>query len=318
MLMDKEHTSVERIRIFEDTIHQLEQKLRASENTLTMCHSILEQNIAGVYVIKNDRFSYVNQSFADIFGYSSPQEIISKKKFIELIAPEHRDLVVENVRKRTRGEIDAIRYEFTGLRKDGSRIVVEVHGRSVMIEGKRTVIGVIIDATDNKRMNTLAFYDSLTRLPNRALFHDRFSQAIARARRNNEKIALLFIDLDRFKTVNDSFGHRAGDHVLQESALRLKALLRDSDTVARLGGDEFAAILTGAVGHDIAAQTAIKMAESLEAPISFSGHSIVVSASIGISLFPQDGAEIDVLLHIADTAMYEAKKRGKHTYHFAS
>lgn len=321
----QEKKNAERIKSFEDTVRRLEEKLKAGElavaemtNTLTICKSILGQSLAGVYMINNNLFSYVNQSFADIFGYASPEEIVGKMSITELVAPESRALVAENVRRRTTGEINAIRYEFTGLRKDGSRIIVEVHGRSMLIDDKRSVIGIILDMTDYRRMSTLAFFDSLSGLPNRALFHDRLDQAIALARRGNGHFALMFIDLDGFKKVNDSFGHVAGDHVLRESAQRLKKLFRNSDTVARIGGDEFAVILTGAAGRNISVQLANKILEQLETPILFSGQGLIVSASIGISLFPQDGAEADSLLRNADMAMYEAKKRGKHTYHFAS
>jgi len=317
--------STEHIRILEDTISQLEQKLRESEaalsdmaNILSLYTGILEHNLAGVYVINNDRFSYVDQSFADIFGYATPGEVVGKSGFIELVTPEYRDLVVEHDQKCSIGEIKAFRYECMGSRKDGSRVVVEVLGSSTLIKGKHSVNGFVLDATDYKRVSTLAFFNSITGLPNRALFADRLKQAIILGRRNNGNFALMFIHLDGLKKVNDGLGQMACDHVLRESAQRLMKLLRNSDTVARVGGDEFAAILTGAAGHNISAQMAISISESLEVPIYFSGHTIGVSASIGISLFPQDGGEIDILIRSSDTAMREAQKGGKCAYLFAS
>ena len=309
----------------EETISRLEHEVAAYKaaearniKSLAFLNGILDQSLAGIYVIYNGAFTYANQSFADIFGYASADEIIGKMPITELIAPECRDLVLENIRKRTAGEINDIRYSFTGLRKDGSRNVVEVHGRSLVVDGNRSVVGLILDMTNYERVSTLAFYDSLTKLPNRALFHDRLERVIARAQRNQENFALLFIDLDGFKKINDNLGHAAGDHVLQETARRLVRVFRESDTVCRLGGDEFVAILTGAKYHKTAAKTALRIIASLKAPIRFLEHTVVVSASIGISFYPHDGEDIETLLHQADSAMYEAKKAGKNSYRFAS
>jgi diguanylate cyclase (GGDEF)-like protein/PAS domain S-box-containing protein len=291
-----------------------------AENTKTVAfwNGILEESLAGIYVIDSGHFSYVNQSFADIFGFTSPDEIVDRLEFLELVAPESRDTVLENVRKRTEGEIDEMRYTFTGLRKDGSRNIVEVHGRALVVDGRRSVIGLILDMTDYYRVSGLALYDSLTNLPNRALFQDRLEQVIALARRNELSFTLLFMDLDGFKEVNDTWGHAVGDQVLQETARRLAVLFRGSDTVARFGGDEFIALLTSAGEHDGAAQLATKVIETLATPIPVGEDSVPIGASVGISVFPRDGEEMEALLEQADSAMYEAKKSGKNTYCFAS
>lgn len=323
---DPQHNiSAELVKELRDAVSTSELELNEcrriiAENTKTVAfwNGILEESLAGIYVIDSGHFSYVNQSFADIFGYASPDEVVDGPEFLELVAPESRDLVLENVRKRTEGEIDEMRYTFTGLRKDGSRNIVEVHGRALVVDGHRSVIGLILDMTDYYRVSGLALYDSLTKLPNRALFQDRLEQVIALARRNQDNFTLMYMDLDGFKEVNDTLGHTVGDQVLQETARRLAVLFRDSDTVARFGGDEFVALLTSASDHSGAEQLATRVIESLGTPIHAGEDAVAISASVGISVFPRDGEEIEPLLQQADSAMYEAKKSGKNTYCFAS
>jgi diguanylate cyclase (GGDEF)-like protein/PAS domain S-box-containing protein len=321
----RSNISAELVEELQEAVSKSERELNeckrtVAENTKSVAfwNGILEESLAGIYVIDSGHFSYVNQSFADIFGYTSPDEIVGNMEFLELVAPESRDLVLENVRKRTDGEIDEMRYSFTGLRKDGTRSIVEVHGRALVVDGHRSVIGLILDMTDYYRVSGLALYDSLTKLPNRALFQDRLEQVIALARRNQENFTVLFMDLDGFKEVNDTLGHAAGDQVLQETARRLAALFRDSDTVARFGGDEFAALLTSAGDHKGVARLANRVVKSLRTPIHAGEDAVAISASVGISVFPRDGEETEPLLKQADSAMYEAKKSGKNTYRFAS
>jgi diguanylate cyclase (GGDEF)-like protein len=154
----------------------------------------------------------------------------------------------------------------------------------------------------------MAYHDALTGLPNLQLFRDRLTQGLHYAQRHEGGLALLYLDLDGFKPVNDRYGHAAGDAVLQEIARRVSGLLRKSDTVARLGGDEFAVILTGS--PDTAGLVAEKCREAICLPIRFEGHDISVGVSIGIACFPGDGASEEELLRKADGAMYEAKRSG--------
>ena len=154
----------------------------------------------------------------------------------------------------------------------------------------------------------LAHHDPLTGLINRHLFPDRLAQAMILSQRHRKKIALFYVDLDKFKQINDAHGHLAGDAVLKEVASRLRGLLRDSDTVARMGGDEFVVIL-----HDIASKTAVKnvakkIIDALAEPIFFHDTQFTVMASVGISIYPDDDKQIDALLQKADKAMYQAKK----------
>jgi two-component system chemotaxis family response regulator WspR len=169
----------------------------------------------------------------------------------------------------------------------------------------------------NARLQRMAHQDELTQLPNRPLFIDRLAMTLAQAKRDNLSVALLFLDLDDFKPVNDLYGHQAGDDVLKIVAQRLLGCVRETDTVARLGGDEFAIILSGLDDLLYAATIAEKIIESISAPIKLTGdRQSILGVSVGISIFPEDGTDIDRLLAYADHAMYESKRGGKNRYCF--
>jgi len=182
------------------------------------------------------------------------------------------------------------------------------------------IIGVATDITERKqaekRLVQLANYDSLTGLPNRTLFRDRLTHAVAQANRKNRLVALLFLDLDRFKMINDSLGHHAGDKLLQAVSERLLANAREEDTVARLGGDEFTVILEDITNTEDATIVARKILEVMGKPFYLDGHEVFVTTSIGIAIFPLDGQGLDGLLKNADTAMYRAKEQGRNNYQF--
>lgn len=181
-------------------------------------------------------------------------------------------------------------------------------------------VGVFTDITQIKeaqdQINFLAHHDALTQLPNRALFRERFDHALMHARRENNSIALLFLDLDRFKTVNDTLGHPTGDQVLLEVSRRMSNIIRSSDTIARLGGDEFVLLLEEQTSAQHAAVVARKLMNLFSSPMNVGEHELVVTASIGITLYPNDGDDPDLLIRHADRAMYEAKQQGRNTYRF--
>lgn len=176
-------------------------------------------------------------------------------------------------------------------------------------------IGVMTDISFLKeaqvRLDFLAHHDVLTELPNRLLFNDRLRHAIELARRDGRLLALLFIDLDRFKTINDSLGHHIGDQLLIQAAKRLLSLVRSSDTLARLGGDEFVVLMQTGASHATAAQLAHKIIAGFKQPFSIDGKELHIGCSIGITLFPEDGTDADTLLKHADVAMYRAKEAGR-------
>ncbi|HEV2112254.1 MAG TPA: EAL domain-containing protein, partial [Gammaproteobacteria bacterium] len=180
--------------------------------------------------------------------------------------------------------------------------------------------GVIADITDRKRAEQqvyqLAHYDNLTGLPNRALLRDRLGQAIHDAKRRDAKLAVLFLDLDRFKTVNDSLGHETGDRLLQAVAARLRESMRDSDTISRQGGDEFLLILRDVADAHSVAHLAEKLLEVISKPYTLGEYQLHITPSIGISLFPDDATDFDSLIRNADAAMYQAKENGRSSYQF--
>ncbi|MES9886245.1 MAG: diguanylate cyclase, partial [Candidatus Sedimenticola sp. 6PFRAG1] len=170
----------------------------------------------------------------------------------------------------------------------------------------------------NKALTRLASYDSLTKLPNRALFKERLKMALAHARRNQTEVALLFMDLDGFKQVNDLLGHEAGDRVLQETARRLGSCIREEDTLARMGGDEFTVILGNLRNRDDSTLVASKLIHAIDAPYDIDGTTQHVGISIGISTYPDDSDDMDTLLQHADDAMYNVKRSGKNNYLYYS
>jgi len=182
------------------------------------------------------------------------------------------------------------------------------------------LIGTITDITEQRRVEEqvrhMAHHDALTQLPNRSLLQDRVGQAIARAKRKREQLALLFIDLDRFKSINDSLGHSVGDRLLQAVAARLLGCTRAADTVARIGGDEFVVLLGDVDRPETARHVAHKLLEALSAPLELDGHGLQVTPSIGIGVYPGDGEDVETLLRNADTAMYHAKREGRNNAQF--
>ena len=201
--------------------------------------------------------------------------------------------------------------------RDG-RILPLLQTISAVRDGNGTLthyISVMTDISSIKetqsRLDFLAHHDVLTELPNRLLFGDRLDHAIEHARRDSHAIALLFIDLDHFKHINDSLGHQVGDQLLIEVARRLKGLVRRSDTVARLGGDEFVVLMESNASHAYAARLADKMVRAFKRPFAVDGHDLHVGCSIGITVYPEDGADAATLLKNADTAMYRAKEAGR-------
>lgn len=173
------------------------------------------------------------------------------------------------------------------------------------------IAGAIECKRQQERLQHTAQYDELTDLPNRRLLHDRLETALIRARRNRDCMALLYLDLDRFKEINDNYGHAAGDVLLREAADRLKRCVRDADTVARIGGDEFIVLLEGLHARDDAALVADKIRTALQRPVSVNTDVLTVSPSIGIAFYPEHGEEAQALLRHADTAMYAAKNAAK-------
>jgi len=208
------------------------------------------------------------------------------------------------------------------IRRDGFESAIEdsaapIHDREGGLVGAVIVFHDVSDARARSlEMTHLAQHDFLTNLPNRMVVNDHISHSISLARRYRRNIALLFVDLDRFKSVNDSFGHATGDKLLQLVSRRLLAAVRASDTVSRRGGDEFVVLLSEIARASDAATSAQKILDSLGLPYNVDGHNVRIDCSIGISIYPEDGADVETLIKNADAAMYCAKEKGRNNFQF--
>lgn len=421
-------------------------ELRAAEGRF---RALVEQSLAGIYIADDERILYANPRIGEMLGYS--QEELAGLPLSAVALPEDWAIVAEQVRQRLEGETTQSSYEFRGMRKNGTTLVLRVAGSVAELEGRRVLIGVVLDVTEQRQaesdlreseekfreitavlgegvyvldnegrltfmnpaaermlgwkegellgrnahdafhymhtdgshfpmhecpvfntvqsgssyrvqedsfirrdgsmlpvafvavpilrdgkvvgsvatfhditerkqheqcMQGLAYYDNLTGLPNRQLMQDRLGQLLAHAKRHAGCLALLFLDLDGFKAVNDTYGHATGDHLLKAVAERLVRQLRTEDTVSRFGGDEFVVLLPDIPNREAVITVAGKLCAELRKPFAIDGHAIHVSASIGGALFPDDAGDEATLMRLADQAMYRAKLAGKDSFCF--
>ena len=197
---------------------------------------------------------------------------------------------------------------------------VKVYGSRMIYQGKPAVIGTLLDVTDQveaeEKIKFMAYHDILTGLPNRKLFADRLAIETAHAERNRKKVGIMILDLDHFKTVNDTLGHAFGDGLLMAVAERFREIVRKGDTVARVGGDEFLFIVSDIAAREDASIVAMKILETFRIPLVIDGRQISVTPSMGIAVFPDDGSDMDTLVIKADKAMYEAKKTGRNRFEY--
>ncbi|HEY1231156.1 MAG TPA: EAL domain-containing protein, partial [Ramlibacter sp.] len=215
-------------------------------------------------------------------------------------------------------DVTAQREAADALRRARDELEVRVQERTAELAGaNRLLQAEIVERRQAEaRVHHMAYHDALTGLPNRALLSERLDRAMLAARRDGRKLAVLFIDLDRFKTINDSLGHMTGDHLLKEVANRLCRVVRAVDTVARLGGDEFVVLVPGVRAAEECAVVGEKIIAALAEPVRFEGRSLHISPSIGICLCPDDGEDVETLMRKADAAMYHAKASGRNNYQF--
>jgi diguanylate cyclase (GGDEF)-like protein/PAS domain S-box-containing protein len=287
---------------------------KRAEEMLRKQSAAMTASMDGIGIL-NERleFTYLNDSLAKLFGYGEPPEILGRN-LCDLYEPHEQVRFITSVvplvhqRGRWRGEA-------TGLRRDGSNFPQEISLTAIAGDG---VVCVVRDITERtyaeEQIKHLAYHDALTNLPNRLLFKDRLTVALSHAHREQSRLAVLFLDLDRFKVINDSLGHNIGDQLLQAVSARVQACVRESDTVARLGGDEFTVLLPRLQRSDDAAPVAQKIIEAIRHPFHLEGREFFTTTSIGISLFPEDGTDAESLIKNADTAMYQAKEFGRDNY----
>jgi diguanylate cyclase (GGDEF)-like protein/PAS domain S-box-containing protein len=267
-----------------------------------------------LFLSREGRILEANNAALKAYGYSR-DEILTKTMSDLRIPDEIESIEAALSEAETQGSL----FEAVHRRRDGTTFPVEVSLQGAFIGEARVLLAVMRDITDRKRaeetINHLAYHDPLTDLPNRILFYDRLTVAIATARRNGHKLAVMFLDLDRFKYVNDMMGHAVGDQLLNDVACQLLNHVRKNDTVARMGGDEFTILLPEISHEEDAAKVAGNLIKILKKPWIANNSEVLITASIGIALFPNDGEDAETLTANADTAMYRAKEEGN-SYQF--
>ena len=296
-----------------------ERLLRESEARF---RNVLEHAPAGIAVTSLDgQFIEVNQSLCKLFGYT--REELLQLSYIEITHPDDRARTRDQAKQLLDGEINSSQLEKLCVSKDGHPVWVQV-AVSLLRDCSGmplNFIGQIEDITERKRnqeeIRQLAYYDVLTGLPNRRLLLDRLNQALAQAQRHQRSLAVMFLDLDRFKDVNDTLGHDVGDELLKVVAERLELCVRGGDTVSRQGGDEFVIILSEIARQQDAALVAEKILELLNNPVTIQGHKLRITTSIGIAIYTVDSADDAMrLMKKSDIAMYQAKEAGRNGFRF--
>ena len=294
--------------------------LEEKNASLALAAQVFETSWQAIIILSADgTVLRVNRAFTNIFGYT-PAELVGRN--IDLYESSFVDSgMYETMLNAMRSE-GSWQGEARTLTKSGEVLTVRQSVSAIRDAngGVRSVVAILQDVTEQKvseqRLHQLAHFDALTNLPNRRTFADRIQHEINRAIRRDTILAVIFIDIDHFKTINDSLGHAVGDTVLQQVAVRLRDCVRVGDTVARIGGDEFVVLLEGNHKFESVERVATKLTGSLAEPIDAGGREVYVAASMGISLFPQDGKDSETLLRNADTAMYRAKTAGRNCWRF--
>lgn len=290
------------------------------EEALQLLSDAFDSTTEGILITDaRGRIIMVNPAFTSITGFAPPEVIGQNPRILK--SGQHSEAFYRDL-WRSLTETGNWHGEIYNRRKNGEVYLQELSISAVVDDSNqvKNYVGIFADITSRKdreeHLEYLATHDSLTELPNRALFYDRLNHALTRAQRSQCLVAVMFLDLDGFKEVNDTYGHALGDRLLRAVANRLQACVRQSDTMARLGGDEFAGLieeLTSLAGATIVAQNLI---EALQEPFLIDTIELSTTGSIGVSVYPIDGGNADLLLRKADVAMYRAKSRGKNNFQF--
>lgn len=311
---------IEQVLTRQELLREKERMMEIIREREERYRRLVELSPDGIAIHVRDRIAFINDAGARLLGAVDPAEVTGRH-VRDFVSPDYLGLIRDqSVTGAERGE--AAPWFETRLTIGHSRTIdVEIAAVPFSHDGEEALQVIIRDITEkklaNRRLEFLAHHDSLTGLANRVLFFDRLAMTLHKAERDRHGAALLFIDLDHFKGVNDTFGHDAGDTLLREVARRIEACLRKVDSVARMGGDEFTVILSRIAGASDAAVVAEKILQSLSVPVVLPGGEFTAGASIGISIFPEDAAVAESLLKQADAAMYEAKRFGRNRFSFA-
>ncbi|MBI3481025.1 MAG: diguanylate cyclase [Nitrosomonadales bacterium] len=323
VLGNKRVTSGAEVKLFWQMVTNLRQIKNDLERSQSQLQAIIHSVMDGIITIgESGEIQGFNPAAEQMFGYSQ-QEVLGKQLTMLMPEPDcslHPEYIEQYVSSGTGSVLGGRRREVVALRKNGEQFPMELSVSEMLFGGQRYFIGIVRDITERKQAEQkiahLAHYDYLTDLPNRALFLDNLKYSISLAQRNSYKVAVMFLDLDGFKQVNDTLGHEGGDLLLQELAKKLKAVIRTSDTVARVGGDEFVFVLNNVGSREHAAAMANKIIATLVEPVEIKQLRFQVGGSVGIALFPDDTDDPGMLIRQADEAMYQVKQSGKNAYKF--
>ncbi|MDQ7003091.1 MAG: sensor domain-containing diguanylate cyclase, partial [Ghiorsea sp.] len=299
---------ISRLKLIKHELQKNQARLKA------VIHNVKEGIIA---MDAEGHIENINPAMGFIFGYSQAE--LTGENLTKLIPTLDLSVPYATLHKEAENEQGC--HELAGVNKAGIAFPIEINLSEMSLDGKTHFVGIVRNISERKetedRMLQLALYDQLTKLPNRTLFHERLSFSMKQSKRSKQPLALLFIDLDGFKAVNDTFGHLTGDHLLVEVSNRLLGNTRDSDVVARIGGDEFVIILNHLKDLPNIEHITRKLIRKISEPIQFQNHIFQVGASVGIAVYPKHATEIGSLIDQADSAMYQAKRTGKNKFCFA-
>ena len=320
---DKRVASGLEVNLFWQMVTNLKQIKGDLEKSQSQLQAIIHNAMDGIITIsETGEILGFNPAAEQIFGYEQ-QDILGHNLNMLMPEPfksEHDSYLNRYLQTGEAKIIGVCGREVVAVRKNGEQFPMELSASEMVLGGMRYFVGIVRDITERKQAEEkiahLAHYDFLTDLPNRALFLDSLEHAVSLAKRNKFKVAVLFLDLDGFKKVNDTLGHDAGDMLLRGVSRRLKETIRGSDTVARVGGDEFIFVLNEIGSDENAALTANKIITALSEPFELKGKQCHVGGSIGIALYPDGSKDPETLIKQADNAMYLAKQSGKNTYKF--
>lgn len=309
-----------RTKELETALHENEKILRALSQSEKKFRGLVNQSLVGICIIENEKFSYSNSKFDNIFGYSSDE--IRELGPLDLAAESDRPLVAEKLFQRLSGRLKKVKYIIKGVRKNGAVIDVEIQSTVMDIDEQLVMLSLVVDITERaraerevqalqKRLIEQSTHDALTGLYNRRYLDESLERELILAKRYDHPVSVIMGDLDHFKTVNDRYGHLAGDKVLHIFGELMKKHARSSDIYCRYGGEEFLLVLPR-----MTKEKAVERAEQLRKDIAadqiqYGSKSITVTSSFGVATFPADGLSSDTLISAADEALYAAKNAGR-------